>query len=113
MMTTDKDTDKALRGKAKSKGYKVKGMVKRVGPEGLLKPMQYQNIEGAGHYACPYGCPEEVVDFQSNEGMQGHIRKVHGKGTEGFRCDWCRSYTSTNKDALRSHEKKCHEKYDF
>ena len=39
MMTTDKDTDKALRGKAKSKGYKGKGMVKRVGPEGLLEPM--------------------------------------------------------------------------
>ena len=34
MMTTDKDTDKAPRGKAKSKGYKGKGMVKRVGPEG-------------------------------------------------------------------------------
>ena len=39
MMTTDKDTDKAPRGKGKSKGYKGEGMVKRVGPEGLLEPM--------------------------------------------------------------------------
>ena len=39
MTTTDKDTEKAPRGKAKSKGYKGKGMVKRVGPEGILEPM--------------------------------------------------------------------------
>ena len=113
MTTTDKDTDKAPRRKAKSKGYKGKGMVKRVGPEGLLDPMQYWDVEGARHYAYPYGCPKEVVDFWSIEGMWGHIRKVHGKGTEGFRCDWCGSYTSTNKDALRYHEKKYHGKYDF
>ena len=80
VMTTDKNTDKASRGKAKSKGYKGKGMVKRVEPEGLLEPMQYWDVEGARHYACPYGCPEEVVDFLSIEEMWSHIRKVHGKG---------------------------------
>ena len=33
----------------KSKGFKAKGVVKKVGAEGLLEPMRYQDAEGAHH----------------------------------------------------------------
>ena len=76
-----------------------------VGPEGLLEPMRYCDSEGVWHYACPYRCPEEAVDFRSIEGMRGHISKVHGRGHKGFICDYCKVYTTKNKDRLRSHDK--------
>ena len=71
-----------------------------MGAEGLLEPMRYRDKHDTQHYACPYGCLEEQVDFRSIGGMRGHIRQVHWRGHEGFTCDWCGSYTTKNKDAL-------------
>ena len=45
--------------------------------------------------------------------MRGHIRKMHGRGDKGFVCDYCKVYTTKNKDRLRSHTKKCKDKYEF
>ena len=78
---TDMDTDKDMApGKAKSKGSKSKAAVKRVGPEGLLEPLHYNDDQGARHYSCPYGGSEDLVNYTSIEGMRGHIRRVHGRG---------------------------------
>ena len=54
-----------------------------MGAEGLLEPMRYQDTEGAHHYACPYSCPENLVDFRLIEGMWGHIRQEHGMANRG------------------------------
>ena len=83
-----------------------------MGAEGLLEPMRYQDTEGAHHYACPYGCPKDLVNFRLIEGMWGHIRQEHGRGHQGFKCEWCLSFTTLNKDGLRSHKKAYCEKYE-
>ena len=81
---TDMDTHKdRAPGKPKSKGSKSKAAVKRVGAEGLLEPLCYNDDQGARHYSCPYGCSEDSVSYTSIEGMREHIRRVHGMGDGG------------------------------
>ena len=79
---TDMDTDKDRAPvKAKSKGSKSKAVVKRVGAEGLLEPLHFNNDQGVKHYSCPYRCSKDSVSYTSIEGMRGHIRRVHGRGS--------------------------------